>query len=277
MRPELFQVALRRRLQIQLCLGMSRCPARHCGRRLDRAGHHLAACPCTGLLQRCAKPLEWSWQVVLRARVVPQQLMRNMDVAVRATGGRQLDVVAYGLPVHGGLPLCGDATLVSPLDCTGWPKYGADRDDGAALAAARRRKCHRYPELANSERGVLVVLGCEVGGRWADEAWSLLQQLAFSKCHSAPALLRRSARLAWLRRWSCMVAVAAQSAFASKLVMPCALAASAPDGFEPELAQVFDEDRSLQSPAVSRQPPGVEQLHLRRECAPAPEISATGL
>ena len=73
------------------------------------------------------------WQQVLReagARTVPQQLMWDMDLAVTATDGRQLDVVAYGLPMFGGMPICGDATLVSPLDAAGQPKYSADDDDG---------------------------------------------------------------------------------------------------------------------------------------------------
>ena len=139
MRPELFQTALRRRFRLPLHLGTRFCTARRCGMPLDRNGDHLASCSCTSLLQRRAKPLERSWQLVLReagARVVPQQLMRDMDVAITASDGRQLDLVAYGLPVFGGVPICGDATIVAPLDRQGRPKYGADEDDAAALHAA---------------------------------------------------------------------------------------------------------------------------------------------
>ena len=253
MRPELFQTALRRRCRLPLNLGARFCSARRCGMALDRKGDHLTACPVTGLLQRRAKPLERSWQMVLReagARVVPQQMMRDMDVAVRASDGRQLDLVAYGLLVFGGVLLCGDATIVSPLDVQGRPKSGADSNDGAALHAAWRRKARRYPELAYGERGRLVVLGIEVGGRWSAEAWKLLRQLAETKCRSAPVLLRRSAALAWQRRWSSAVSIAAQAALASSLSQPSALAALAPDSMSPELNELLD--RSVPEPAFSR-------------------------
>ena len=182
MDAQLFQWALRRRLRLSLCLGMRRCQGRHCQQRLDSKGDHLAACNRTGLLQRRAKPLERAWQQVFReagARVVPQQLMRDMDLAVRADDGRQLDLVAYGLPLFGGVPVCGDATLVSPLDSRGQPKYGAEHTDGASLAVARRRKERRYPELVAGDRGRLVVLGCEVGGRWSEEAWEVPHSSGF--------------------------------------------------------------------------------------------------
>ena len=43
--------------------------------------------------------------------------------------------------------------------------------DGAALGQARRRKELRYPELTGEHgRARLVVLACETGGRWSDEA-----------------------------------------------------------------------------------------------------------
>ena len=47
-------------------------------------------------------------------------------------------------------------------------RRGAARQDGVALAAARRRKERTYPELvARGARARLVVLGVEVGGRWS--------------------------------------------------------------------------------------------------------------
>ena len=250
LQPAVFQVALRRRLRLPLGLGVSWCPARHCRLRVDTWGDHLASCPCTGLLQRRAKPLERAWQTVLReagARAVPQQMMRDMDLAIRATDGRQMDVVAYRLT---SVPLCGDATLVSPLDIHGQPKYGADEQDGAALAAARRRKQRRYPELAAGERARLVVLGCETGGRWDSEAWELLSQLAYSKCQTAPARLRRSARLAWHRRWASMVSIAAQGALAASLASPPALQHLGTDSSAPDLVDVLCQAR--EGPGFSR-------------------------
>ena len=46
---------------------------------------------------------------------------------------------------------------------------------GAALDQARRRKERTYPELAQPHgRARLVVLGCEVGGRWSEETRQFL-------------------------------------------------------------------------------------------------------
>ena len=178
---------------------------------------------------------------------MPQQLMRDMDIAVQADDGRQVDVVAYGLT---SVPLCGDATLVSPLDIHGLPKYGADEHDGAALEAARRRKQRCYPELAAGERARLVVLGCEVGGHWAAEAWELVSQLAYWKCQTAPARLRRSARLAWQRRGASMVSIAAQGALAASLAAPSAMQHLGTDCTAPGLNDVLCQARDV--PGFSR-------------------------
>ena len=113
-----------------------------------------------------------------------------------AEDGRRVDVVAYGLPVFGSLPVCADATLVSPLHSDGKPWRGADAENGLRLRAARRRKKVVYPELVGSSRAKLVVLAHEVGGRCAPEALRLLRRLANFRCSRAPALLQRSARIA---------------------------------------------------------------------------------
>ena len=55
-RPERFQIILRRRLWLTLPLAPRRCPGRTCQAALDRFGHHLAACPRTGLLKRRSVP-----------------------------------------------------------------------------------------------------------------------------------------------------------------------------------------------------------------------------
>ena len=55
----------------------------------------------------------------------------------------------------------------SPLSRTGLPHARCADVDGAATVAARRRKERRYPELSGEEgRARLVVLACEVGGRF---------------------------------------------------------------------------------------------------------------
>ena len=174
-----------------------------------------------------------------------------MTAVTSVEDGRQLDVVAYGASA---LPLCGDATLVNPLDFDGQPKYGSDAEDGAALQAARRRKCRRYPEIARGDRARLVVLGCEVGGRWSEEAWELLSSAAAIKSRTAPRLLQKAASMAWQRRWASHIAVAAQAAVAAALASPPALSTAAPMESPPELAHVLG-DSSL--------PPGCSRLPLR--------------
>ena len=58
------------------------------------------------------------------------------------------------------------------------------------IFCARRAHETSYPELLGGDWGRLVVLGCEVGGRWANEALGVLRQLARAKAPSAPLLLR---------------------------------------------------------------------------------------
>ena len=68
--------------------------------------------------------------------------------------------------------------------------------DGAALARARRREEATYPELSGANgRARLVVLGCEVGGRWSDECQSFLRQLSKARVRHEPPDLRASARV----------------------------------------------------------------------------------
>ena len=256
LRPALFQVALRRRLRLPLLLGARRCPGRRCGCVLDREGDHLAACSRTGLLQQRAKPLERAWTQVLReagARTVPQPLLRDLDLALQAADdGRRLDVVAYGLPLFGGVPICGDATLVSPLHGSGLPWRGADTADGLRIRAARRRKEMVYPELLHNAMAKLVVLAHEVGGRWAPEALQLVGRLAKVRCQQSPKLLRHSAQGAWRRRWVNSLSMATQSALAASLAEPAALLTASPAAPAPEASEVLCEERM--PPAGSRLP-----------------------
>ena len=76
-------------------------------------------------------------------------------------------------------------------------------DHGAVLQQARRM----CPELARPRgRARLVVLGCEIGGRWSDEARDFVSQLAKSEVPQGTPQLRRSVRHAWYRRWSTLLA-----------------------------------------------------------------------
>ena len=124
-------------------------------------------------------PKRASWPVAPRAwvrvareavgaegQVVPQQwLTYTTAPAGLASDRRRLDLVVYAATAHRGA-LCCDATFVSPLTRTGHPQPCTAEVDGAALQVAERRKRVAYPELSRGGPQKLLVLGCEVGGRW---------------------------------------------------------------------------------------------------------------
>ena len=127
----------------------------------------------------------------------------------------------------------------------------------AALAHARHLKTGRYwskpredkerayPELVGCRRCQLVVVALETGGRWSQEAVTFVQQLAKARARDAPGYLRRSAELAWTRRWTRLLSTAAASAFAASLVEPpAALAAlDVGGGGPPSLTALLEADR----------------------------------
>ena len=107
---------------------------------------------------------------------------------------RRVDLI--GLPLYGGIPVCcGDASLVTPIhgDGTLWAR--APTHDGVGIERARKIYEDRYLELPSGDRGRLVVLGTETGGRWAPEALTILRNLAEAKSRSSPELLRRSTQV----------------------------------------------------------------------------------
>ena len=120
--------------------------------------------------------------------------------------------------MFGGTLLAVDATSVSAVKADGSPQPQAAKKDGVRPAEARRRKERKYPELLEARRCKLVVAAMEVGGRWSEEAWTFLELLAHAKARSSPTLMRRSTEYCLLRRWSSMLAVAAQAAFAGTLL-----------------------------------------------------------
>jgi hypothetical protein len=253
MQPEIFQTALRRRLRLHLQVGPARCPGRFCNRRLDPLGDHSASCALAGNLQRRAKPLERVWIRVLReagGRVLPQPFLRDLDVGVQ--DDRRVDMIARGLPVYGGLPICGDASMVSAIHDDGTPWRRAAAENGVALQRARDMHEQTYPELVHSDRLRLIVLGCELGGRQPTEALLLIRQLAAAKAREAPELLRKSAQFAWQHRWLSLVSIAAQTTLAQSLSQPQSQHRDEFDGWAPDLSEALQGLR--EAPAVSRLP-----------------------
>ena len=255
MSAEVLQTCLRRRLRLPLLMQTARCPAGGCRRRLDELGDHLASCSHTGTLQRRAKPVERAWQRVFReagGRVLPQARLCDLDLRPRipTTDGRRVDLVARGLPLFGGLPLCGDAALVSALHADGSPWRYADLQDGVALQRTDEQHRQQYHELCSSNRAHFVMLGAELGGRLSAEASHMLRQLAAAKAREAPQLLRRSVEFAWHRRWLTLVSVAIQVATAESLLEPTSSHKTEVDGHTPCWTELPGRD----CPACSRLP-----------------------
>ena len=228
---------------------------------MDARGLHRAACPRSGRLKLRSGPMERMLARVCReagARIRTNVLLRDMNVAVQARDERRIEILAHGLPCFGGAQLAVDATLRCALSTSGAPRPRSVREDGAALMDARADKERAYPELAQSQRCRLIVLGLETGGRWSDETAAVVWELARAKSREAPGYLRHSSMIAWHKRWTSMISVATFTAFAYSLLMPHApLAAhAAVDGEAPlDLVDLFG--------CVGRGAPGVSRLPLR--------------
>ena len=251
--PSHFRVLLLRRLRLPLPLTAAFHRCRH---RQDEFGDHLAACPRSGVLRARGAPLERAAARVCReagATVATNVLVRDLNVAPCRQDDRRIEVIANGLPLWGGVQVAVDTTLVSPLTAAGEPRRESRRTAGAALRHARRAKERTYPELCNSGRCRLVVLGIETGGRWSPEAVTFLRLIARSRARSAPPPLQSACISAYVLRWSALLAFAAARAFATSLLsLPLSGAANV-DGDPPLLSDLLAEP-SASPPFASRMP-----------------------
>ena len=175
------------------------------------------------------------------ATVTRKVKLRDMNVQVSATDEREIEVVAAGIPIHHGAQLAVDITLKSAVTSVGAPRATAATVNGAALLQARRDKEAKYAELVTSERCRLVVVALETGGRWSTEALEFVADLASSRARDAPPVLRRSAFLAWRKRWTRMLSVSCARAFATSLVVSHTDAWAGVDGSAPDLADLYRE------------------------------------
>jgi hypothetical protein len=169
----------------------------------------------TGRLQRRALPFERAWIQVFReagVNVRPKPLVRDLGlVQARSNDRRQLDFLASGSTVRGGLPLACDPTLGSVLDGKGRPH------SGYVFQRARTRKENKYWDVDASSSISLVVLAALVGGRFSEESPQVLRSLVRQKCDSAPPLLRGSFRQAFSQRWWGILSCAVQRTTAASL------------------------------------------------------------
>ncbi|CAK0910881.1 unnamed protein product [Prorocentrum cordatum] len=101
-----------------------------------------------------------------------------------------------------------------------------------------------------------VPLCCDstmVGGRWGRDSLQLVRLLAKQKARAAPALLRRSAELAYTNRWWGFLSVAAQDSLMATLTGDGYLALGGAAGEDdPDLAEVLLADSA--GPPASRLP-----------------------
>ena len=210
-------MSMRRRLRVPILVAGATCPGTHRqGQRsvvipLDDFGDHLNSCTRTGRPQRRALPFERAWIQVFREaglNVQPKPLVRNLGLipAPPASDGRQLDFVATGSDLCGGLPLGCDPTLRSVLDCKGVPH------EYDAFEQARKDKNEAYRDVRESGRISLVVLAALTGGRFSDESAQVLRSLVRQKCAAAPPLMRGSLRQAFSQRWWQILSCAVQRA-----------------------------------------------------------------
>ena len=242
--PQLFRVLLLRRLWCPLPLCVASC---RCGRPLDPCGHHRAACPHAGVLGRRGFPLESAAARVCReagARVSTNVRVQDMDLPPRDADNRRIEVVADGLPLFHGAQLAIDTTLVS--HCLGMVQPSASVPELMVQPWSKPDDAKNAPiqswRLAQVHgRARLVVLACEVGGRWSAESLRFLHLVAEAKVRDEPEEFRDLVNRAWMTRWSSLLACTAARALAfSLLERRCAPGC---DGVAPSTSEVGRDHR----------------------------------
>ena len=251
-----YRTLLLRRLRLALGLAPAHC---RCGRAMDAYGDHRAACATSGALRARAVPIERALARIFReagARVHMHVPLANMNFDPPPADARAIEILAQGLPLYQGAQLAVDATLIVSLvgrDGTAHPH--TTTTPGAAIAqATRRKRVSVYPEFEQQRRCRLIVVGLEVGGRWGQEAHTLLHRLAVAKARSVQQPLRAAAVGAHTRRWAALLSCAASHAFAASLLELPLGAADHTDGDPPPLPDLLAEARDDTPPLPSRLP-----------------------
>ena len=160
-------------------------------------------------MERAFRPL-WAEAPVQASDDHP--LVHELVPTVPESDGRQADVFVRGMSIGHGLPVVGDMCMGSALHANGRPYPEAATVDGKAIDRLTREKHDKYSELVASDRVHYVVLACEEGGRWEPDVFTVVNDLVRLKVAPLHPLLRRSAALAYTRRWWSILAMGAQSA-----------------------------------------------------------------
>ena len=164
--------------------------------------------------------MERAWITVLTeagARVATGITVQDHFPDVVHTDHRRLDLVAHGLRTDGGLPVCADVTLRSPVTRSGDPRFNAQSTNGATFGPATREKERKYPEYVSATHLKFRVLACEVGGRFSDSCRDWLAALATASVAGSSEDAAESKRTLLLRRWWTLLSVALQTAVAEGL------------------------------------------------------------
>ena len=142
-------------------------------------------------------------------------------------------------------PLLCDATLRSPLKGNGEPHPRAATEDSKVFERAAKDKEDKYLDVHASSLAELVVLACEVGGRFSEQATDWVRYLAKEKARKQHPLLKRSVELAWSDRWWALLGVTTQDALAASLLAPTGRQLVLDDNSPPEpaLADLLDGQR----------------------------------
>ncbi|MEE3098191.1 MAG: hypothetical protein VX463_00345, partial [Pseudomonadota bacterium] len=130
---------------------------------------------------------------------------------------RQLDFAVFGSEVFGGLPICADATLVSPISGDGIPRPGCVSDPGAVFGPAEAQIRVDYDDIAAGGRAHLLCLASGTGGRWNRTALGFVRALVKLRVRREPAVLRQSVTQALTRRCWSVLSVARDEALAASL------------------------------------------------------------
>ena len=95
--------------------------------------------------------------------------------------------------------------------------------------------------MHTSQQACLLVLGCEVYGRWSEDAVAIVREMASLKARQAPRQLRNCARYAWANRWWSLIGVGVHRAIAEALLRHAGadLQNSPPTHAPPPLADVL--------------------------------------
>ena len=222
-RAHRFLTTLRRRAWLPLGVGEASCSG--CGAQLDAYGFHLMSCMASGRVRSRAAPLERAFMGVAReagGRCRWQPLVRTLNLGPpglqRAQADqRQLEFAVFGLGAFAGLPICADATLVSPISADGIPHAGCVSHPDSVFLDAEAQIRVDYSDVAEGGRAHLFCLASSTGGRWNRTALDYVRSLVHVHARSQPDVLQQSVALALTRRWWAVLSVARDEAVAASL------------------------------------------------------------